>query len=86
MTSAEALRLAIAAARVGRLEYTRQARQRMRERGARDADVERACVTATSSRLEPNEVWRLDGGADCDGDALTVCVAIAHNVVVVTLF
>lgn len=86
MTSGEALRLAAAAARVGRLEYTRHARQRMRERHAVAADVERACMTATAATLEPNAVWRLDGGVDCDGDALTVCVTIEHNVVVVTLF
>ena len=86
MNAKKALALAAAAARVGQLSFTGHALDEMDEANATERDVERACMTATRALSQPDNRWRLEGGCDCAGEGLTVCVAITHGVVVVTVF
>lgn len=86
MTGSEALKIIRAAARFGRLVYTRHAYERMAERNAAAEDVERAIQTATTCMKQPAGTWKVSGGRDRDGDALDVVCAVAEGVVVVTLF
>ena len=88
MTSEEAHALADiqGLASVGRIVISRHADLRMGERGATFDDVREALVTATSCQAQPASRWRVEGGCDCDGDELTLIVAIELAVVVVTLF
>ena len=82
----EALRLASTAARVGQLKYSGHALDEMDAANATERDVERACMTATRAISQPGGRWRLEGGCDREGEGLAVCVVIAHDVVVVTVF
>jgi hypothetical protein len=51
------------------------ARERMRERNASAVDVKRAILSATTAFHQPrNGTIKLKGGADTDGDELTVVV------------
>ncbi|MFH2007590.1 MAG: DUF4258 domain-containing protein [bacterium] len=88
MTAEEAQALADAYgfASAGRIVMSRHAEARMEERGASFADVRQALVSATSCHAQPDERWRIEGGCDGDGDALTVVVTFEGSVVVVTLF
>jgi len=73
--------------RIGRVLYTQHARIRMIERGARRRDVENALLDATTAtRQSDRDNWRVEGGADLDGDELTVIVALEADVVIVTVF
>lgn len=76
MTPAEALTFASTAARLGRLRYTKHARERMEERGATRNDVVNACVTATVATHQRGDVWRLSGGVDGDGDVLVIIAGV----------
>lgn len=76
MTPAEALTLASTAARLGRLRYTKHARERMEDRGATRDDVVSACVTATAATHQRDDVWRLSGGVDAMGDVLVVIAGV----------
>jgi hypothetical protein len=59
----------------------------MDERDAATDDVCNALITATSTAHDPErDRWKVTGGADLDGDVLSVVVAIEANVIVVTLF
>ena len=70
-----------------RVILTKHARDRMNDRGARRGDVINALITATSATYQPERFnWRVDGGADRDGDALCVIVDLEADVIVVTLF
>lgn len=72
---------------LGHVVFTRHARQRMDERGARATDVCNALSTATSATLQTDrDNWRVDGGVDHEGDGMTVIVDIEADVIVVTLF
>ena len=43
-------------------------------------------MTATRAISQPGGRWRLEGGCDREGEGLAVCVVIAHDVVVITVF
>ncbi len=85
MTPDEALRDVRGYAAANRIRIEAHARQRMRERGVRYADLTHALSTATACALQPNGRWRVMG-ADPDGDALTAVVVLEAGVVVITLF
>ncbi len=71
----------------GRYEFTGHARQRMHQRGAKEADVLQAIATAAAAVHQPDaDTWRVQGGVDRDRDDLTVVVAIRSNIVVITVF
>lgn len=76
MTPAEALDEIRDAARLGQLRYTKHAQERMHERNAKRADVERACLTATGAVWQRDDVWKVTGGVDLDGDSLGIIAAI----------
>lgn len=83
---AQALADAQGLASAGRIMISRHAELRMDERGATFADVQQALISATSCHAQPDERWRIEGGCDRDGDALTVVITFEGGVVVVTLF
>lgn len=85
MTAGEALAMVKRAALTHQLEIRTHARQRMKERGIRLADVEYACLSAPEAVLQSNERWCLKG-QDLDGEALTVIATIEAGVIVVTVF
>ena len=85
VTAAEALRDIRGYAAAGRYVVSWHARERMRERGATQADVRSALVDAQSCSQQKNGSWRVEG-SDLDGDELTLVVAIEDGLVVVTLF
>ena len=58
----------------------------MRERNATAEDIRAAIKTSTSCTAAQEERWRLDGGTDLDGEALSVIVILDDGVLVVTLF
>lgn len=63
------------------------AQRRMDKRNARRPDVVSAILTATSATYqEGRDNWRLRGGHDRDGDAMTVIVAFVAGLLVVTMF
>ncbi len=62
------------------------ARKRADERGANFEDVRKALMTATSSKPEGGDKYKIDGGHDLDGDSLSLVVAIEDKLLVVTLF
>jgi hypothetical protein len=88
MTAEEAQALADARglASAGRIMISRHAELRMDERGATFDDVRQALISATSCRAEPAARWKVEGGCDRDGDALTMIITFEGSVVVVTLF
>lgn len=74
-------------ARLGRVRFSRHARDRMAERGASEPDVRHALVTATSTLCQSDRAsWRLEGGFDLDGDDLVVVLAVEANVLIITVF
>lgn len=87
MSNAAALAEIKRLAGLGRIHYTGHALDRMDERGATRGDVRSALLSATSAAWQPDRsTWRVDGGADRDGDALTVIVNLEADVIVVTVF
>jgi Domain of unknown function (DUF4258) len=69
------------------LVYTQHALDRMARRNATRYDVRNAlatCTTASASTDGPGR-WKMTGGVDLDGDALSVVVALDGGVIVVTL-
>jgi hypothetical protein len=72
-------------ASAGRIEVEPHAIQRMRARGVRFEDLQRALTGATACRAEPKDRWRVEG-RDRDGDDLAVIAVLEDGVVVVTLF
>ena len=62
-------------------------RDRTRPDGIRAKDVETAVLSATTAVFNNEKLtWKLVGGTDIDGDALTVVVAVRDDgVLVVTL-
>lgn len=71
----------------GFIRYTFHARQRMDERDATEEDVRQALRTATDATHQADrDNYRVSGGADLDGDSMSVVVVIEADVVVVTLF
>ena len=87
MTPAEALLAIQVAVRVGRHRESQHAIRRMRERGVTIAGLRQAIGGAMRCDPLAGDRWRLDGGADQDGDSLTVvCVIDDDGVVTVTLF
>jgi hypothetical protein len=74
-------------ARLDRIVVTGHARKRMADRGAVKEDLRNALLTATAAIRQPDRGnWRIEGGADHDGDDLTVIVDLEADVIVVTLF
>lgn len=86
MNSADALRTIQGHAAVGNIRYTRHAEERMVQRNVSRGDVRSALVTATAAAVGENGAWKVTGGADLDGDDLTVVVAIDGAAVIVTVF
>jgi hypothetical protein len=89
VTSAEAQALAAIHGLAGanRVRFVRpHAYERMDERGAVESDVVHALVTATARRLQDNGRYKVSGGTDLDGDALTAVVKLEADVLVITLF
>jgi hypothetical protein len=80
----EALEQIRGLARANRFEYSRHARQRMRERNVRDRDVRAALCDAVSCSQETEIKWRVCG-PDFEGDDLTMIVLIEEGLLVVTL-
>ncbi len=72
-------------ASTGRMRIEAHARQRMRERNVRYADLAHALSNASACTLRPNGRWRVEG-ADPDGDDLTAIVVLEDGLAVVTLF
>lgn len=58
----------------------------MQQRGAELRDVRSALMTATTCTAQQRGAWRVEGGADRDGDELTVVAALEPGVVVITVF
>jgi hypothetical protein len=86
VTPAEALHYVHAASRAGRLRYTRHAWERMSLRGASEEDVSAACLSATLATHQREDVWKLSGGVDLDGDVLVVIAEVDRtDVVVITV-
>ncbi len=87
VNSSDALRTIQGLAAEGRIRFTDHAANgSMVERAATVGDVRCALVTATVARPQPNGVWRVEGGADLDGEGLAAVVLIDRGVVVVTVF
>lgn len=87
VSPAEALIAIPAAVRAGRHRESQHAVRRMRERGVTIAGLRRAIGGVTTCAALADDRWRLEGGADQDGDSLTVvCVIDDDGVVTVTLF
>jgi hypothetical protein len=59
MTAAEALKDVRGYAAAGRYVISRHARERMKERGAAEADVRHALMNARSCSLQKNGNWRV---------------------------
>lgn len=71
----------------GDIVFTGHARQRMRQRGANERDVENGLLTATTCAWQDDhQTWHCEGGVDCDGDDIEVSVVIDADVVVVTVY
>lgn len=71
----------------GQIVVTFHARGRMAERGATFEDIRRALTTAGRATWQADrQNWKVEGGADLDGDEMTVIVDIEVDVIVVTLF
>jgi hypothetical protein len=74
-------------ARLGRIVFAPHARRRMKERGATELDARRALLTATAAlRQADRGNWRVVGGADIEGEALTLICDLEADVIVVTVF
>lgn len=89
MSGEAALAAAKKAAQLRQLTFTRHAsRDRMPERSAQAHDVRSAVLSATTATWRADDQsWRLSGGVDLDGEALSVAVAIEGHVVrVITVF
>jgi len=86
LTPAEALRRARMAGRLSQFEVSPHARKRMKERNVTRNDLATALGTATHAAHEGQGRFLLTGGADIEGEALAVVVAIAPGCVVITLF
>ncbi len=70
----------------GSVRFTLHSLTRMSDRGATVDDVTNALTTSTTATSQDNGNYRCKGGADLDGDDLTVIVALEADVVVITLF
>ncbi len=58
----------------------------MELRGAAERDVAAACLSATLATHQRDDVWKLSGGTDLDGDVLVVIAEIDRtDVVVITV-
>lgn len=69
------------------LVITWHARQQMRARKVRAADICRALATAkTVIAQEAPTKWRFEGGVDADGDDLIVVASFENGVVIVSVF
>jgi hypothetical protein len=88
VTPAEALERIRGLVGSNRYRIDAHARQRMRERNVRAADVRRALLEATTAALQANGRWKVDG-PDVDDDELTLIVVFEEReppLVVVTLY
>jgi pentatricopeptide repeat protein len=86
LTPEAALEEIRALAQAGRIEVSVHATHRMRERGVELGDVRHALARAAACHWQPlRETWRVCG-EDLRGEPLTVVVALAGDVVVVTVF
>lgn len=74
-------------ARAGRVAFTRHAKTRMDERGARPEDVVNALQIATAAIWQSERrTWRVEGGRDLVGDPLTAVVDLRDDIVIITVF
>lgn len=86
MTPQDALREAVLSGRLNRFEVSGHAFLRMRQRHVTREDIASALRSAQSATAQHDERWKLAGGIDCDGDALSVVVAFEAGTIVVTIF
>ncbi|HEX5063214.1 MAG TPA: DUF4258 domain-containing protein [Kofleriaceae bacterium] len=71
----------------GHVRYTFHARMRMDERNASESDVCSALLSASAADYNAaKDNYRVSGGADQDGDPMTVVVSVEADVVVITIF
>ena len=85
VTPVEALADIHGYARAGRVEFTRHAFVRARQRRVRVDEVVEALAYAWACRSEEGDKWRASC-VDADGDLLEVIVLIEDGLLVVTLF
>ncbi len=75
------------AARYGRVILSRHAQDEAENANVQAMDIENAIRTATAAVPQENEKYRLEGGTDLDGGALTVVVReIQPGLFVITVF
>jgi len=85
--SADALARIQHAARHGRVLLSRHAQDEAENAGVQARDIENAIRTATVAIEQEQQKYRLEGGCDLDGDALTVVVReVQPGLLVVTVF
>jgi pentatricopeptide repeat protein len=81
----EALEVIRGYAKAHRIEYSRHALRRMRERNINEQAIRHALVTAQKCILQENECWKVPS-FDFSGCELTVVLAIEDDLLVVTVF
>jgi hypothetical protein len=87
VTADDALRDVKGYAAAWRIAFSPHARQRMRQRNARPADVRHALMTASSCAPSRDGGGRwVVPGVDLDGDELVAVVAFEAGLLVVTIF
>lgn len=70
-----------------RIIITSHAGRRMDERDVSEQDVRCALLTATAALWQADRHnWRVEGGVDTGGDALTLICDFEADVIVVTVF
>lgn len=87
MTPKKALQAAALAGRIQQFDVSWHARQRMNERKVTQADLRAALSNASRAIYQETENrWRLEGGADLDGDPLTLVVQFRPRCLLITVF
>ncbi len=75
------------AARYGRVILSHHAQEEADDANVQARDIEHAIRTATSAVPQEDSKFRLEGGADLDGEPLTVVVReIQPGLLVITVF
>jgi DNA-binding transcriptional regulator YiaG len=84
MNDAKALAEMQRLAGLGRVRYSRHARQRMAKRDVKRPDVVHALRTATAAVWQADhQTWRVSGGVDGRGDELVCVVDLEADVVII---
>jgi len=85
-TSASVLVECHAAGRTGIFLLGEHAADRARERRIEIDDIKHALRGATAATLQDNGRWKVSGGLDLEGDAVTFIVMLERGLLIVTLF